>query len=231
MIKLRARLPLRWIFPIAQLLSCAIAVWPIRDRIAFQPREAYTFDPGPSLPVQISPPKFENHIDLGVIDPAIERAMRREKFRLATPTVLNLPVALIALPYAIMSPTKNDWVPRGMDVLAWRALSWPFVGLPFWWVAGLGIEALVASRHGVIQPQLGWLSVSIGTIVFLVSAMFALVPLCAGVRESDSDFPVALLIAAAVMWMILGGATVGAWILQRRIRSRNGRPKPAAETT
>jgi len=36
---------------------------------------------------------------------------------------------------------------------AWRDLSWPIVGIFFWWLAGRSIEALLFSRHKISAAE------------------------------------------------------------------------------
>jgi hypothetical protein len=45
------------------------------------------------------------------------------------PSVLNLPSRLVQLPYEILSNSKDEWVPVGLDLMTWRAISWPLLGL------------------------------------------------------------------------------------------------------
>jgi hypothetical protein len=69
------------------------------------------------------------------------------------PQVLNIPVELIQIPCAILTPDKEEWVPSGLDLMTWRAISWPLVGILFWWSAGRGIDALLSARRDLIQPK------------------------------------------------------------------------------
>jgi len=68
----------------------------------------------------------------------------------------------------ILNPSKEEWVPLGMDVITWRAISWPLLGILFWWSAGRGIEALIATRRGLVQPEISWVKAAIGGGVVFV---------------------------------------------------------------
>ena len=108
-------LPCRWIFPIVQLLICAVVVWPVRNQLRFGRSVVFQFDvsSATSEPEPLIVYPFKN--DFMPEDPAVIRSEKIAEMRLNVPVFLNLPAALFVLPYAILSPTKNDWVPRGMD--------------------------------------------------------------------------------------------------------------------
>ncbi len=135
--------------------------------------------------------------------------------RLMIPALLNLPVMFVTLPYQFLNPARTEWVPKGMDFRLWRAVSWPIVGLIFWWVAGLGVEALFSARRDETRPNINWIHTAVGLLALTCGMIFFLLPFC-GVE--DSPIPVALLGVAGGMWLLLGGSTVAARTIQWRIR-------------
>jgi hypothetical protein len=38
-----------------------------------------------------------------------------------------LPCGLVQLPYVILNPAKQEWIPRDIDLQTWRVISWPLV--------------------------------------------------------------------------------------------------------
>ena len=132
--------------------------------------------------------------------------------------MLDMPVLLVQVPYLIHNPSKTEWVPNGMDVKMWRAISWPFIGLIFWWIAGRGVEALLAARRNVIDPSIGWVETGIGALLLLLGIITLVTPLLAG--DSDRDISWIFISGSGALWAMLGTAIVIARIAQRKIRLR-----------
>jgi|ERR1700722_4886295 hypothetical protein len=211
-------LPYRWILPIAQLLICALVLWPIRSDFVFEIRASIrSYGAARAL-------KQEPHyvlpysLDQVVIDPQWERSFRNKERRLWTPTLLDIPVRLLALPYAIHNPDKTEWTPNGMDFKTWRAISWPLVGMIFWWIAGRGVEALLAARRNMIEPPLNWAEAAIG-IILLVWGLMTLIASMFTIKY-ESEIPWVLMLVSGALWLALGGSVVAARVAQRRIRIR-----------
>jgi len=116
-----------------------------------------------------------------------------------------MPAGLVQLPYVISNRAKTEWVPNGMDVKRWRAITWPFVGLIFWWIAGRSVEALLAARRTIVRPSISWIETGIGVYLLLWGIIILVAPLCSG---------------SGAMWAVLGAAIVIARIAQRKIRFR-----------
>lgn len=135
-------------------------------------------------------------------------------------SVLNLPSGLIQLPYVILNPAKEEWVPLGMDLMTWRAISWPLLGILFWWSAGRGIEALIATRRGLVKPEISLPETAIGAALFLFCVIAAICLPLFGNNDRDRDFPLKLLSCGLGMWALLGGAMAAARLGQWRIRRR-----------
>lgn len=209
----------RWLLPISQLVLCVVALWPLRSLLIHQLRdsiEAYRIrraalpevpEHKPVLIVPIRPveqPDFET----------TERLEAREWI----PQTLNLPCGLVQLPYVILNPAKQEWVPRGMNLVTWRVISWPLVGILFWWIAGRGIEGIIAARRRLIHPRISWIETITGAALSAFCAVAAIcMPLFSG---RDEHFPMKLFVAAFVMWAVLGGGIVTARMSQWRLRRR-----------
>jgi hypothetical protein len=210
--------PYRWILPIVQLLICAIVLWPIRSQLVLEIRTSiHIYGAGKALE-QESQYVLPESFDLSLVDPQWERSFRNSERRLFTPTMLDMPVGLVQLPYIIHNPAKTEWVPKGMDVKTWRAITWPFVGLIFWWIAGRGVEALRASRRSVIDPSMGWVETGVGVFLLTSGIILLIAPLFAG--DSDSDHSWVFISGSGAIWALLGAAIVIARIAQWRIRLR-----------
>lgn len=210
--------PFRWILPIGQLLICIVVLWPIRSEIAFETRAtilSYTVvksleqKPSEAMPYVL---------DINLDDPEVEKSLRNRERRLWAPTMLDMPAGIIQLPYIIHNPAKTEWVPKGMEFKIWRAISWPFVGLIFWWIAGRGVEALRASRRNVLDPSMGWVETGVGAFLMTLGIILLIAPLCAG--ESDSDHSWVFICGSGAIWASLGAAIVIARIAQWRVRVR-----------
>src|SRR5215467_2174918 len=123
--------PFRLALPLGQLVLCALLLLPIRGYLF--DKLGLTAMSGPSLPFQLGG---------SLLQPFAEWSFHNG---LDTVAALNLPGGLVQLPYAIFEEGHGELRPRGMDFKVWRAVTWPIVGVFFWWIAGRGAEALVAA--------------------------------------------------------------------------------------
>jgi hypothetical protein len=131
----------------------------------------------------------------------------------------NMPAGVLQFRYAILSPGRREWAPRGVYFFhAWRAVSWPIISIPFWWLVGLSIEALSASRHDLIQPRIGWAGTCVAVLLFASGAVVAVGTLVD--RSSHHAWTLILFGIGAALWAVLGGLTIAAPTVQRRIRRR-----------
>jgi hypothetical protein len=211
-------LPYRWILPVAQLLICAIALWPIRSEIDLEIRASIR-SYGAAKKLEQKPSYVLPYpLDINLGDPQTERSFRNAERRLWIPTMLDMPVGIVQLPYAIHNPAKTEWVPNGMEVNRWRAISWPFVGLIFWWTAGRGIEALIAARRSVIDPLIGLVETGVAVFLLLCGILLLVAPLCAG--DSIADISWVFISGSGAIWATVGATIVIARIAQRKIRFR-----------
>ncbi len=203
---------LRWILPLAQLLLCALILWPLRHEIVMQSR-------GKAFPMSAN--QVQYLLDHGtkfnfISEQSQKEALLRER-PLWIPSALNLPVMFVELPYAIFSNDQDELKPRSMNFLYWRALSWPLVGIVFWWLAGRGIEALLAGRAGIVAPRLNWTETIFNILFVLCGGLTGLVMLCdesSHVRGFDAGlFPI-----GGLLWAAFGSIGIMARIMQWRLR-------------
>ena len=111
---------------------------------------------------------------------------RQWEVRNKVPMALNLPVFFLQLPYVILNPEKREWIPEGMSFDVWRALSWPFVGMVFWWFAGRGIEALCAALQSMVRPRIGWVETLFAGILVVIGIV-ALVGMLTSTQDDLHD--------------------------------------------
>ncbi len=234
----RGTFAFRWLLPITQLLLCVVVLWPLRPLLMQQVRDSIHAyrphrNPLPNLPenqqllvVPLSPRQQLNFER----ETTFVRLERREWI----PQTLNLPCGLVQLPYVILNPAKQEWIPRGMNFRTWRVISWPLVGILFWWIAGRGMEGLIAARRRLIHPRITWIETTTGAALCAFCAIAAVcMPLFSG---RDEHFPMKLFIAAFVMWSVLGGVVVAGRVAQSLLRKRlisGGQevsPAPTAES-
>ena len=208
----------RWLLPITQLLLCSFVLLPVSPVLVQQVSDcirAYRVNrnSAPDLPenqalvlvVPLSPPK-ELHLEVR------ELLAGREWI----PQTLNLPCGLVQLPYVILNPARQEWVPRGMNFRIWRVISWPLMGILFWWIAGRGIEALIAARQRLICPSITWIETITGAALCVFCGFEAVsMSLLWG---SHQPLPMKLFVAAFGMWAVLGGGVVAARLAQWRLR-------------
>jgi hypothetical protein len=216
MLRDRRILAFRWLLPSAQLLFCAVILWPLLPVLRQRVKDSFHAYGGKRNPplevpesqgliVPVSPPGQLNF-------ETFERLERREWI----PQALNLPCSLVQLPYIVLNPAKHEWLPRGMDFETWRVITWPLVGILFWWIGGRGVDALIAARGRVIRPRITWSETIAGAALCAFCAVAAIcMPLFSG---PDEDFPMRLFVAAFAMWSVLGGIVVIARVAQWRLR-------------
>jgi hypothetical protein len=221
--------PYRWVLPIAQLAVCVVLLWPLRHFYAWQLQasiHAYRL-PGASVPL----PELKSpvRIDSLPMNPRESAAVRLEEREISA-AVLNLPAGILQLPYVILNPKKTEWLPRGVYFFqAWRAVSWPIICIPFWWLAGLGMEALMASRRNLLQPRIGWVDTCVAALVFASGILITVCVLC--VSSLQADWRLVVFGTGGALWAVLSGLTIAARVAQWRIRRRSMRAVDGAPVT
>jgi hypothetical protein len=189
-----------WLLPAAELLLCAALLWPIRLAIVHE--------------LHIPLP----HIIEQTMVADCQRWSPKQDFFLSSVVALNIPAGLIQLPYSMNTPTKRTWSPKGMNDLIWRAISWPFLCLPFWWIAGRAIDALTAEKYRFAKPRIGLTETTIGSIWAAVGALLFLgFLIAAGVKKDPGLTRIA---AAGGLWALLGALSLIARFRQKRLHER-----------
>jgi len=201
----------RWVLPIAEILVCALLLWPWRGFLAWQLR-ATGHDYGPTK-IQ-EPLHFNLPVTTLAETPRETRLVELADIRLSAPAVLNLPCSMLGL-------LRREAVPRGMLPEFWRSLSWPFFGIVFWWIAGRGIDAIIASRHGSLSPAITLMEVFVAALIILLGSVFWGLAFGDPNDRSGLVFPWPSALAASGLWILLGGAIITARIVQWRIRVRS----------
>jgi hypothetical protein len=218
MIQGRSVVAFRWLLPMAQLVVCLVALWPFGSFLIYEIsesihayRQTKTSSPSPSVIQQLPALQIElNPEDLRTVE-ALDR-------RECLPMMVNLPSGLVQIPYAILNPEKQLWLPRAMQFKVWCAISWPMIGIVFWWSAGRGIDALLAVRRDLILPRMSWFEMIAGLALSVFCGVAAVcMPIYGGV---DKDFPLGLWLLGSGLWTVLGAVVVVAWTAQRRMRRR-----------
>jgi hypothetical protein len=195
---LTSKIKFALLLPAAQLLLCAVLLWPIRLLIVHE-----LHIPLPSIIEQTM-----------VAD--CQRWSPKQEFFLSSVVALDIPGGLVQLPYAMNTPTKREWSPKGMNDLVWRAVTWPFLCIPFWWIAGRAIDALNGEKHRLLIPRIGLMEAAIGSVWAAVGAlMFIGFLLMAGIRK---DLDLIRIAAAGGLWTLLGALSLIARFRQERLQ-------------
>jgi hypothetical protein len=188
-----APFPFRWVLPFGQLMVCVVLLWQARGIVAWS---------------------FGLHLPLPMLGTS---GLDGGHAALRAAAALNLPAGLIQLPYDIFSPTHTEWMPAGMDSTVWRAVTWPVIGLVFWWLPGRGIEALSAVKYRQLAPRIGWTETIAGFLVMAAGATILIGFLFAPPADRADLRKFA---AAGGLWALLGGLSVVARIAQWRLRRK-----------
>lgn len=211
--RFRAALKWRWNLPIGHLLLCAFLVAPLwhgflselhGSIIAYSGEHASSESPQ-NRPLILKMDYSEEE----------ERRMRNLERRIWTPAALNFPAGAVTIPVAMFSNTHEEWHPRGMFFEHWRALSWPLMGIVFWWSAGKGLEALLLARRSLIlrlswiHPVLGTWEVLTGGVLFELGLSFS--------TKMSGDPPPDVVAGSGLLWVVLGATTIAGFWLQRRL--------------
>ena len=109
----------------------------------------------------------------------------------------------------------NNWAPEAMSFEEWNAVTFPFYSLPFWWLVGLGLDALLTRR------RLRWPSLLLGTLLCGLS-IFLLVGL-SFTRPADGESN-AFVLCGLSLWSVLFATFPATWIRQRRLFVRHNLP-------
>lgn len=213
--------PFRFALPTLQLLVCLTILWPIRGMLVFDVRSAIrsrhsSSDPQLKLEPEASPDAPQ--INIVVPPPGVDLPFPFWELRLRGPAMLNFPVTFVELPYILCCNQNMEWSPPGINFMTWRALTWPIVGLPFWWIAGRGLDALLAARRQVLFPSLTWAETAVAVLLGLMGLLLFIMPLTEWSTTAPLDR--ILFLGPGAIWASLGTLFVIARLFQWRIRRR-----------
>lgn len=217
----RRTVPFRWLLPAVQLLLCFVCLWPMRGLISFEVQrsfELYTSAPkgtdqpytGPKIVIVVPPPNSSETQGFRDI------AKDLHQLRLIAPAALNFPVCMVQLPYIIASSGKAEWVPRGISFQTWRALSWPIVGIIFWWMVGRAMEALQSARAKQLFPRISLIE-SIFGAVFCSFGILMFIGIFTTTPADQRDIWFMSLLFSGILWGSFGALMITAKFLQWRI--------------
>lgn len=225
MVLVRRTLAFRWILPVAELILSFAFMWPGRHEVLGEARDAIKLawtreSPGPNL---------DDHFLLVIPEGIAASELQFENIERRTwiPQVLNLPSGFVQLPYVIFSSSKDEWVPPGFELMTWRAVTWPLLGVIFWWSAGRGIEAVLSAQAREIKPALSWAEIILAIFILVFTALTAIALAANSHPERDPEFPTRLWVCASVIWFLLAGSLITAKVLQWQIAKHNEPVPPA----
>src|SRR3954453_17665537 len=128
--------------------------------------------------------------------------------RARTMMAINLPGSL--LQWVISLPSRSsppsEWHPQAIALEAWQALVFPFFALPFWWLVGCGLDAIVSKErldHSILVPC---------TLLFAICLALVLA-FHFGMSASEQQGLI-WAIRGAIGWTIAFAILPMAWIMQ-----------------
>jgi hypothetical protein len=227
-----SRFPFRWVLPMGQLLVCFVVLWPARVYIHQQLTSHVVSFRTKAIPAE-NGTSDDRRVQTTILGQASGRKITMfitvvpannqpvPKLRLTIATDLNLPAALFHVPIAMMRSSRRP----GTDPFAVTAITWPIVGMIFWWIAGRGIEALRNSYRNVIAPRISAPEILLAAIMLFV-ALFAWLMIRSGdVTAGEPDpFGDFVLKSAFSLWSLFSVILLIAGFTQRRIRCRPALP-------
>ncbi len=218
--------PFRRVLPLSQLLLCAVIIWPYRAVIAFELFGLPRHRSASQIPESAPPLNFtlnaEGKLDLPS-DPQFRKRINAEDNTFDTVALLNLPAVLMQLPHMVLTENHREWMPGSVPSFAfktWRAITWPVLALPFWWMAGRGLEALTSARRKLLVPRLRWPETVISFLLMAGGATLAVGFLFFSDGPDRGDPLLRLFATALGMWGVLGSFTVVGRLAQWRIRKQ-----------
>lgn len=209
-----------WVLPLGELiLVLAVAGIPVTKLLMYERREAaLTKNAVKDRPAVTFP------ITSGKILIFREEVNPWFSYRYEALSFLNFPGLFGGLLMDRLFPAwPQEWIPTWAEPLGmwgWRALSWPVFSVPFWWLAGRGLDSFIASLTRIdgsrsIRWFEGWGFAAIGALILV---------LCSGLSfmsdsELKSDSPeIHWLFLPGIMWFVFGLISLLAWWRQRRGR-------------
>jgi hypothetical protein len=204
---MRDRLPFSHLLPLIDLALLVILVF---VPITLNALHLYSASKG-SDPVQLHSGTVEMTFPRSQIIPWSIRAATIPRAR--TMMAINAPGALFQwIISQSLSDTNASWHPQALALETWQALVFPFFALPFWWLAGCGLDGLV------YKERLHWSVRVVGTILFALF-LAAVIAFCFPMTASDRT-DLTLPMRGVISWTIGFATLPAAWIAQS-IRQRH----------
>lgn len=224
--------PFRWVLPPVQLAVCLALLWPVRSRLLLGVLESIDSYSRPTPKTSVVPNPKRVYIVVPPETPETQQtddaSAKVADIRTKAPLALNFPVLVAQLPYVLLSPAKREWVPKGMPPDTWRSLSWPFVGILFWWFLGRGVEALRTARRSVVHPRISWIETAFA-LILLGTGLVTLIGTLTTTPDDRSDIQFMALLAGGLLWGVLATVTLTARFLQWRVAKRNAAAPATAD--
>jgi hypothetical protein len=161
--------------------------------------------------IHIHSGQFEMSLPRDQIVPWAIRAETMPKARIMM--AINLPGTLVQKLISLSSRTSSPggWHPQALALETWQALVFPFFALPFWWLVGCGLDALIS------KELLHWPSLLTGTLLFGL-CVAVLISFCFPTPAADR-IDLAFWIRSFAGWTVGFAVLPVAWIAQS-IRQR-----------
>jgi len=229
-------LPYRHILPVFQFIVCVAVLISLRGAILSAINDSINPQRRAGQPRSLSQPPpsaSQSPADFGHQAPnsepvftIISRPMTREEKRqeeihdalTAIPAALNFPVFLVEAPLSFFSSPRSGGAMTTNDRKLWRALTFPVVGLLFWWIAGRAIEALCSMRRGIIFPRLRFIEGFAGALIMVVGLSSSLVMFAD--KSVLTDASLGMFALGAGLWAVLGSLSTITCLVQWRRRRR-----------
>lgn len=195
--------------PIAQLVTCAVLLWPWRGFLLVQMREVGHHH----WPTKFTEPAYRLQAAVVPETPQRARAEALDRLRVSAPALINLPCGFLGL----ATPAS---VPEGMWPEFWRSLTWPVVGIFFWWLVGRALDALVSARRRVLLPAITWIEVAVGSLLVVFCAAICVGFLTDASMREEFFYPWRWAAAACLLWIVLAAVIPAARFVQWRVRRK-----------
>jgi hypothetical protein len=132
-----------------------------------------------------------------------------------TVQAINLPGHFIEFAIGKFTAQPGTWSLFHLDFLAWRALTFPTCCLPFWWLAGVGLDGMSGDRRlrwWIFVPSL---ILWVLFLLFIVGFYFDSSPL----EREEAVYPIWSFWLWSVLLTAFPIALVKQWLARRRIRA------------
>lgn len=181
----------RWTLPFTQLVVCAVVFWSLHG-------------------------EFTSHVEFfrdywlgqeqGMEGFTGEERQQEEvrKAQLCMSLGLNAPfLFFLSLSSRVHSPGVLDF------------MICPIAGMLFWSMAGRGVDAMLAIRNKRVFPRIGRIETTLAALWVVFGTWLGIAML---MGQDDNDLCSSVLGIGCILWAVLAGVIIAAWLHQRRIR-------------